>query len=216
MLSKTEFHHILDLLRGTVKPDPVLSEMKKFFLEEFGCEIYDCIVNEVPDSEKRLCYAVWDREDQESFFCHKESYYGRDEEKDQMIKEQFSSLCRMKNIHKGYWDPEDYFAVPVTIADELLTDIQHKAEAKIKHYLDSFLSIRRYAFQFDTVHIFYKTDQDILRHEEDGLSDKIRNRIFEFKKEYDEFSVLEDAGVVFSSLQTLNEKYNGNMFYYFK
>ena len=216
LLSKSEYQHVIDLLSGKVTADPVLSEMKQFFRQQFDCELFDLIADRISDGKFRLRFIVWDRDDKEYFFAHSENSYGRDEEKENLIKEKFSRLCRKYGQFEDFHDPDNYFAVADTIADEIRTDVQRKAEPQIRKYLDTVVQVRRYEFYFDTVHIFYDTDNDISAHLKDGLSDKIEKMILELKNPFDVFSALTNAGVFFSSLQTLKEKYAGNLFYYFK
>ena len=215
-LSPNEFQHTVDLMRGTIEPDSVLTAMQDFFRQEFDCELYDYFADTLPEGGNRLRYVIWDSEAGESFFIHTETFYGRDKEKENKIKEEFSRLCRQENILDSFHDPHEYFAVATEIADELRTNIQHQAEKEIRHYLETIPQICRYEFFFDTVHVFYQSDEDIERHHKDGLSQAISNRILELKKPYDEFNALVDSGTCFSSIQTLNEKYEGNVFYYFR
>ena len=215
LLSEKEYLHVLDMMNGNNESDPIFTGFRDFFRKTFNCELYDYIVDKIDSERGRLRYVVWDTEIHESFFTRTKTYYGRDNEKEQLIKETFSRLCRQENMHSYFHDPARYFAVPETIKDELQKDIQKKAQQQIREYLNC-LPIKRYEFFFETVHVFYETDADIVRHEKDGMSAEIEKAIYQIKKPFDEFGALDDAGVVFSSIQTLNEKYDGNMFYYFR
>ena len=215
LLSEKEYLHVLNMMRGETEPDPVFTGFREFMRRTFKCELYDYIVDKIDDERGRLRYIVWDEETDESFFTRSETYYGRDSKKELMIKEAFSLLCRQENMHSDFHDPASYYALPETIKDELQKDIQKKVEKQISEYLNS-LPIKKHAFFFESVHIFYKTDADIVLHQKDGLSAEIEKTIYQIKKPFDEFGALDDAGVVFSSIQTLNEKYDGNMFYYFR
>ena len=215
-LSKSEYQHTIDLLKGKEKPDYILSSLQDFFQREFDVRLYDYFTDEISDGEYRLRYIVWDESVHESFFTHTENFYGRDRKKEEKIKNEFSRLCQETDTNRPFQNPEGYFATPSTIADEILTDIQHKATEPIKQYLDTLEQVKRYEFNFDTVHIFYETDNDITAHENDGLSKEIANNILSIKQQFDDFSIITDGGVVFTSLQTLNEKFAGNMFYYFR
>lgn len=65
------------------------------------------------------------------------------------------------------------------------------------------------------VHVFYQTDQQIKDHETDGLSNRIEQICSEIVKRDDAFGVFEQGiKCVFTSKQTLDEKYAGSMFYY--
>ncbi len=65
------------------------------------------------------------------------------------------------------------------------------------------------------VHVFYETDEDIAKNEENGLSSEIRKRISDILGEVEGFEGKRLGHAVFTSLQTLREKYDNNTYYYF-
>jgi len=87
-------------------------------------------------------------------------------------------------------------------------------EGRIREYLNTISAICKVSFYFGTVHIFYEKDDDIEWYRTSGLSQDIEDQIMRMKSEVDEFHVCKDAGVVFTSIQTLNEKYGGSMYHY--
>lgn len=210
-----ELHDIKSLLKGKKKPDAILLGLKKYFAEQFDCEIYAYICDKVTDGRLRLRFIVWDNATRQKFFKSTEKFFGVDDKKINAIKAEFSTLCIVNNCYKDYWEPKRYFAVPSEIESDLLEEVQNIVHPQISNYLNGIKSVKEIAFWFGTVHIFYETDADIELNRNNGLSDKIRNVIFQIKKAADEFGVCENGGVVFSSIQTLNEKFGGSMQHYF-
>ncbi len=215
-LEDKELKHVKDLMRGTAKPDGVLTELKQFFLNEFSCEIYAYLCDVLADGRHRLRFIVWDEDNRKAFYIATDKYLGPDDRMIDKIKTKFSELCRTYQVHQDYRSPENYFAVPTEIKSDLLKEIQDKVLNHIRRYLENIKDVKKTAFCFGTVHVFYETDADIENNAENGLSDKIGNDIYKIKKAVDEFGACQNGGVIFSSIQTLNEKYGGSTQYYFR
>ena len=68
---------------------------------------------------------------------------------------------------------------------------------------------------FDQVHVFYKTDEQCEACQQTGISQEINQKVLDIVKPLDSFHVFHDNfSCVFTSQQTLNEKYDGKMFNY--
>lgn len=59
-IEENELHDIKRLLKGKKKPDAILVGLKKYFAEQFDCEIYAYICDKVMDGRLRLRFFVWD------------------------------------------------------------------------------------------------------------------------------------------------------------
>ncbi|MBR6211280.1 MAG: hypothetical protein IKQ81_09035 [Clostridiales bacterium] len=81
--------------------------------------------------------------------------------------------------------------------------------------LKSYSQVREHMYSTPCVQVFYETDEDIAKNEENGLSSEIRNRISDILGEVEGFEGKRLGHAVFTSLQTLREKYDNNLFYYF-
>lgn len=65
------------------------------------------------------------------------------------------------------------------------------------------------------VHIFYFTDEQIQIHETDGVSNGLCQKCTDIVKVHDKYGVFsKGVSCVFTSKQTLDEKYAGSMFNY--
>lgn len=214
-INNNELKKIKGLLKGTETPDVILVGLKRYFIEQFNCEIYAYICDEVEGERLRLRFIVWDNVTRQKFYKSTENFFGVDAKKINEIKSEFSKLCRINNQYRDYWEPNRYFAVPSEIKSDLLNEIQKRIHPQITNYLDRFKSVKKVAFWFDSVHIFYELDADIEINRNNGVSGKIETDIFQLKKAVDEFGICKNSGVVFSSIQTLNEKFGGSMQHYF-
>lgn len=70
---------------------------------------------------------------------------------------------------------------------------------------------------FSDVHFFYETDRQIQENERKGISGKLCARCGKIVEKYDELGLFR-SGVpcVFTSKQTLDEKFKGSLFYYMR
>lgn len=214
-IADNELRTIKNLIKGTETPNAILAGLKNFFLEHFDCEIYAYICDKVADGRLRLQFIVWDYAEQEKFYKHSEGFYGPDKNKIIEIKTEFSKLCLKNNLHKDYWESDRYFAVPREVRSDLLDEVQKRVQPQIAEYLGKINIVKEVAFWFGSVHIFYELDEDIELNRNNGVSDKIEADIFNLKKAADELGVCNGSGVLFSSIQTLNEKFGGSMRHYF-
>ncbi|MBQ5333754.1 MAG: hypothetical protein J6K92_10960, partial [Oscillospiraceae bacterium] len=200
-IKDNELRNIKKLIKGTETPDAILVGLKKLFLEHFDCEIFAYICDKVADGRLRLRFIVWDDATIEKFYKSSDNYYGcPDDKKINEIKSEFSKLCLINNLHKDYWESERYFAVPSEIRSDLLEEVQNRVQPQIADYLDKIKAVKKVAFGFGSVHIFYELDEDIESNSNNGVSDKIKTDIFHLKKVVDEFDVCNNSGVVFSSI----------------
>lgn len=181
-IEENELSDIKRILKGKKKPDAVLLGLKKYFAEQFDCEIYAYICDKVSDERLRLRFIVWDDVAQQKFYKSTEKFYGTDDKKINGIKAEFSTLCIVNNLHKDFWKPNSYFAVPSEIKSDLLEEVPKIVFPQISNYLNGIKSVKKMALGFGTAHIFYETDADIEFNKNNGLSNKIEKDIFRIKK----------------------------------
>ncbi|MBQ8983527.1 MAG: hypothetical protein IJ079_08045 [Lachnospiraceae bacterium] len=213
-LKKEEVDQVMDQMRGTQQPDAVLEGLQAFFEDRYSCRLYGYLCDRSALGKLRLRFLVYSNEDYERFCKHTAKVSGYHEKRIRAVREEFSRLCVENQVHESYQDPSAYLAVPATVGDDLVKRVQDLAEGRIREYLNTISVICKVSFFFGTVHIFYEKDDDIEWYRTSGLSQDIEDQIMRMKSEVDEFHVCEDAGVVFTSIQTLNEKYGGSMYHY--
>ncbi len=210
LLSEKEYCHAVDLLAGRVKKEPILQEFGEWFQDAFGLKVYDYFCDTANTGRLRLKVVLWDRD------CRKKMMKGinPDFRKQKKTAEKFSGLCRKYGLHEDYGRTDGILVCYDTLQDELGKRILEQAAERIKG-LEGCQDIRRVEILFHTVHIFFETEEQKERHLRDGVCGMADRHVSSIVKEYDRFGVYpEGFRCTFSSLQTLNEKYNGNMFYY--
>lgn len=208
-----EIDDVIGLIRGQKAADGFLKDFRRYFREEFNLNLLAFFCKEDGD-RKKVELVMWDRPSIESFYISTDAYYGLDSIKTESIKKEFSFLCKKYNVHSNYFNVQDYIVVPKSIKEELAKIVLRKAETDIYFYLTAYPAVKK-ALVFDTtVYIFYETDNDIILYSENELSKTIENNICKMVSNADEFNVTENVCVVFTSVQTLNEKYHGNVYLY--
>lgn len=122
-------------------------------------------------------------------------------------------LARKYNVHPEYHNENNIFVCTDTISDQIVS----KTLWSLKDIICGLQrdDIWKIEVIFQSVHIFYETDEQVERHKTDGVSDSLRKQIANIVKPYDKYNVFPNGvSCVFTSKQTLDEKYGGSMFAY--
>lgn len=210
-MTEKEFNKTVDLLSGRVEPGSLLAGLKVWAREDLQVEVYNYFCDHTSNGLLRLRLVLWDNA-VERKMCDGPNL---DKKKQALIAEKFSQLARLHNVHSEYWDAKDIFVCYETIRDEIQKDILDRAGAGIRNIQHP--DIWKIEIFFEGIHIFYETDEQVLRNRENGVSDEIKRQCTQFVKMYDVHNAFPDgANCTFTSHQTLDEKYQGNMFYYYK
>lgn len=209
LLSEQEYAHAAGILAGRIDREALLREFDGWFGDAFGMKVYDYICGFTNAGRVRLKVVLWDNE------CRKRMMKGTnpDFRKQERVGQKFSELCRKYRVHPAYYRAEDILVCYDTLQDELRKRILKQESARIKAVKGQ--DICRVEIIFDSVHIFFGTDAQAECHLCDGVCEAVNRQISGIIKEHDSFGVFpEGIQCVFTSLQTLREKYEGNMFYY--
>lgn len=210
-MTEKEFNETVDLLSGRVEPGSLLAGIKVWAREALEVEVYNYFCDRTSNGLLRLRLVLWD------FTVERKMHEGPnlDKKKQELAAEKFAELARLHHVHNEYWDAKDIFVCYETIRDEIQKDILKRAGAGIRNILHP--DIWKIEIFFEGIHIFYETDEQILRNQENGTSDEIRRQCTQFVKMYDVHNAFPDgANCTFTSHQTLDEKYGGNMFNYYR
>ena len=209
-MTEKEFNETVDLLSGRREPSSLLDALKIWAKEVLGVDIYNYFCDYIANGPLRLRLVLWD------FAVERKMHDGPnlDKKKQALVAEKFAQLARLHHVHNEYWDAENIFVCYETIRDEIQKDILKRAGAGIRNILHP--DIWKIVIFFEGIHIFYETDEQVLRNQENGTSDEIRRQCTQFVKMYDVHNAFPDgANCTFTSRQTLDEKYSGNMYYYY-
>lgn len=208
-LEPKQYEHVIEILSGKIKPEPLLAQLQEWARRTMEIEVYDFSCDYSKSGFLRLQIILWDREEYREMHCSG----NYDPKKQKMFAVKFAELAKAHNVHKEYWNADDIFVSYDTIADEIQKRILQNSKVKIMEIKHP--DIWKMENIFEGIHVFYQTDQQIEDHEKDGLSNRIEQMCSEIVKRDDPFGVFEQGiKCVFTSKQTLDEKYAGSMFYY--
>lgn len=210
-MSEQEYNATLDLLNKKTLPGPLLKELQVWAKETLQIEVYNYLCNIAVSGLLRLQLVVWD------YAMRKKLMDGPnyDHHKQDLVAEKFAELAGKYQIHREYWDARDIFVCCETIRDEIQSRILEEVDKEVKsiHHPD----IWKITPSTATIHVFYHTDEQITRNAQNGVSESIKQQCTQLVKKHDVHNVFPNgANLVFTSQQTLNEKYAGSMFYYFR
>lgn len=208
-LTDEQYTNVTELLDNAQKP-PFLAELSAWSEEKYGLKVYGyfCDMSAVG---KRLLIVLWDMASLSEVSESNGLNFSAQAQSD--FREEFASLSAKYGLHADYAAKKDLLVAFETVADE----IQKRELAKIKEeiYTLNKGDVKRILIDFSVVHFFYETDRQITLHETDGVSESLERECSEILRKYDKFGVFNGkVKCKFSSVQTLNEKYRGNMFYY--
>lgn len=209
-MTENEFNDTLALLSGKKKPGTLISDLKAWARDILQVEVYNYFCDYTTNGLLRVRLVLWD------FAAERKMHDGPNLNKKTQTKvaEKFAELARLYQVHREYWDAKDIFVCYETIRDEIQKDILKRVGVAIRniHHPD----IWKIEIFFENIHIFYETDEQIVQNKENGTSDNIKYQCSQLVKMYDVYNVFPDgANCTFSSHQTIDEKFHGNMFYYY-
>lgn len=208
-LSEEQYQRVLALLDKEISPEPLLKELNQWSEERYHLKIHDYICDRTNNGLTRLKLVVWDD------IQHNKMRVGANYDKKIQLAYagKFAELCRKYGIHEAYHKEEDIFVCGDTIKDQIISEgiRRHKGALEALKQGD----VWKIYLESSGVCIFYETDAQIEEHEKDGRSELLRRQIQYVLSQNDRYHVF-DHGVrcEFTSKQTLDEKYQGNMFYY--
>lgn len=210
-LTDEEYNHVMDLIENRTVPTPLLAEFREWFFTRYGVRLYDYFCDNTADGLIRLRAVLFRSSDKGKL----KSSLNPDRGVQNEIRNKFAQLAVRYGCHASYQFPADVFVCFETIRDEMAKRTIQLAKQEIKEIKHT--DIWRIEVQFENVYIFYYTDEQVNSHMSDGVSDMIKNAAVKAVKRHDRYYMY-DKGVkcVFTSKQTLDEKYAGNMFYYFQ
>lgn len=210
-LDDEEYRHVVGLMGKEIQPSPLLVELKAWAEKEMQLKVYDYICDYTTNGMIRLRIVLWDHE--AMIRMHKGA--NLDPKKQKKFQKVFAELAQKYNLHKEYWDGNSIFVCYETIKDEIQKRVLKQARSEIEKIFDP--DIWRIEFIFEGIHIFYETDEQVRLNTENGKSRAIWQKCTEVVRKYDFCDAFkEGANCTFTSRQTLNEKYNGSMFFYMR
>lgn len=212
-LSEQEYQQVIALIDGKELPNEFLKKFKNWFKERFQLELYEFFTDHLDNGTPRLRLIIWDYESYRAMHDQKSGNF--DPKKQKIIRQEFALLAKENNSYQEFQDEDKVFVCYETIADEIAQRIFMIADKEIMKI--KLPDIGKIDICLNTVNIFYLTDQQLKTHKTDGENEEINKLVTNIVKPYDKYGVF-NKGIqcVFTSLQTLKEKYDNNLFYYYR
>lgn len=209
-LEEAQINATLDLLNGKTERSHLLSELIVWAHKQLNLTVLNFFLDILSDNQPRIKILVWDENDENKFFDSNRNY-NKDMQK--LMREKFAQLSLKYNVYSKYQNPDMILVCIDTLKDELIKRALNAAENEITNQADGI--IWNISVTLNSIHIFFETDSQIKESSENGYCDELRNRFTDILNKYDEYNLFQNgAPCVFTSQQTLNEKYDGNMYYY--
>ena len=205
LLNEQQYQHAFHLLCRLEPKSLFLLEFEQWFQQTFHLKLYDYFYDQTHDNQSRLKLLLWNHQE-----CQKmKKGIHFDEIKQQKIGKQFVFLCQKHHISTKCPSIISYDTLEDEIRKRILNQVQKEIQSIHRPYIWKIKII------FDQVHVFYKTDEQCEACQQTGISQEINQKILDIVKPLDSFHVFHDNfSCVFTSQQTLNEKYDGKMFNY--
>ncbi len=209
-MTEDEYKETLDLLSKKVEPNMLLKELTIWAKEVLQVDVYNYLCDYTSNGLKRLRLVLWD------YTMEQKMHDGPnfDKSKQKAIADKFAELAIANQLHQDYWDANDVFVCYDTICDDIQKNILKRVRDEIRSIQHP--DIWKIEVFFQSIHIFYETDDQINCNSQNGVSENIESQCTQLVKNYDQYNVFpKGANCTFTSHQTLDEKYAGSMYYYY-
>lgn len=209
-LTEEKYKETLELIYGNRVATSWLEELQTWAKETLQLEVCNYVCDYANSGLLRLKLVLWDKKAMLTMF----KGMNLNVSKQKKIASKFAELARKYKIHKEYWNELDIFVCYETIYEEIQKKVLKIAENEIRGIKHP--DIWNIGPFFEKIYVFYETDEQVVKNEEDGTSDNIRRICAQIVSKYDEYNVYADGiECIFDSHQTIEEKYQGNMYFYF-
>ena len=217
-MSDEEYSYVIGLMDGTVRKSPLLQELADWAKQELGLDVYAYFCNDVRTDVRRLRIILWEigeYEKQKLWYYKENKRLGLNYKAQEKFRKEFAVLAQKFCMYPEYRDGRNYMVSYETIRDEIAKRILKANSETIRALVFGHEDIWKIELIFGSVHIFYETDEQVQQHEADGVSSGLRQSCADIVRGQDKFGVFSNGvSCVFTSKQTLDEKYAGSMFNY--
>ncbi len=209
-LEEEQINVTLDLLNNKIERTPLLNEFIVWAYDELNLTVLNFFLDSISNNQPRIKILVWDENDKKKFLDNNHNY---DTGKQIQIREKFAQLSLKYNVYTDYQNSDMVFVCIDTFKDELEKRILYTAQDEITSQKSGI--IHNITVILNSIHIFFETDEQIKESRENGYCDELKNMFTAILNKYDKYNLFQNgAPCIFTSQQTLNEKYNGSMYNY--
>ena len=209
-LEKEQYDHVIDLMEGKIQPDPILVDLNNWSKLHMGIEIYDYFCEKV-NGLTRLMLVVWDMKTYRSLFGE----FNHDKIKQTMYANAFSRFAQKHNMHEEYHNPEKIFVAYDFIKNELTKRSLNEEPDVIERAKKLHNDIHNVVLYETIFFVVYKEEAQKIKHETDGVSQKIKQKIRQMVSGHDTYVTMEKgAWVEFLSQEYLDKNCRGSVILY--
>ena len=211
-LEDKELNYLIELMRGTAKKPPVLTRLAEWAKDRYGMEIYGYFLDVIRNGTlPRLRIVLWDKY---AVSAVRDECGNYDAGIQKQFAERFIAIAKEEGVLPDYRNLDKLFVCFTNVDSDLKDRIFVEARAELKQLKQG--DIQDILMCLGYISILYETDEQLLRHETDGKTEELKRICTEIVRKYDEFGVFKDSVPFrFSSRQTVDEQYEGNLYYFF-
>lgn len=210
-LSDEQFISAKDLYDGKKEPSQLLAELAAWAKEEYKVTVIDYICDCLEGGKLQMTAVLWDR----SEYDRMKKGHNFDSAIQRAFSHRFAELYRKYQLYEAEYTPDEIFVAFETLKDELSYYVLSQVKEEILRLENE--DVWKILVDFKGIDVFYKTDLQTEEHEVDGKNELIREKCIEAVKHFDEYGFWENEIIfVFTSRQTLTEKYGGSLQQYFR
>lgn len=210
-LEDYQLEQTLSMLNHKTKWKPILlKDLAEWAESELDFIVINYFLDTLSDNSPRIIILVWDDEDKSKFFDETHNY---DKAKQKLVREKFAQLAKAHDTYPQYQEPDEVFVCVDTLKDELESITLNAASNKILQQKGGI--IYDIIIALNAIHIFFETDKQIEENQKNGYCDRLQKKFTKILKKYDKYKLYSNgAPCVFTSKQTLDDKYAGSTYYY--
>lgn len=209
-LESEQLDHVIDLIDGKIKPDPILVDLQNWSKMHMGIEIYDYFCEQV-NGLTRLKLVVWDIETEMKL---KDGIHF-DKVKQAMYANAFSRFAVKYDVHKEFQDPQAIFVVTDTLKEQLRSRVVKDVKVDIEEVKNMHEDIHNIFNDYGSYIVIYKTEAQKTIHETDGLNAMISQRLDSIVATVDRYNMYsEGVSLRFISQELLDKEYGGSIINY--
>ena len=209
-LESEQLDHIVGLLDGKLKPEPILVDLQNWSKMHMDIEIYDYFCEQV-NGLTRLKLVVWDLETEMKL---KDGIHF-DKVKQTMYANAFSRFAAKYDVHKDFHDPQAIFIVVDTLKEQLRSRVVKDIKVDIEEVKNMHEDIHNIFNDYGSYIVIYKTEAQKTSHEMDGLNAMISQRLDSIVATVDKYNMYSNGvSLRFISQELLDKKYGGSIINY--
>lgn len=209
-LTKEQYAHAMELYTKRKQPSPLLTELAAWADTAYHITVIDYICEQNNRQGLILRLVLWNLEERIHIFDQTHNY---DPQIQQAVLAKFRELATKYHLHPEYLHAEKVFVGYETLHDQMMQEVIQNAGSELRALMHP--CIEKTLLQYLSLHIFYKADSQITENASNGISNAIEEKCQKIIQRHDSHHIWGAHKLCqFSSMETLNRDYKGNLFYY--